>query len=164
MDRDRQSQAGLERRRHRFLHDRRKQNLVLTAPLLALAKTTTLRCLYLDFCPTATLTPHHTLRIYIQDAPNLQHALVSRAHGVADPEPAASGVIDQERSILRQGQYWYVIQSILAHSVFLQAVLRDQRASDALAFVAQSIRMNMSKLVVSTSKKLYATVPQASHS
>lgn len=46
-----------------------------------------------------------------QDASDLQHALVSRAHGVADSEPAPSVVLDEEWTFLWQGQHRYVMNS-----------------------------------------------------
>jgi hypothetical protein len=49
-----------------------------------------------------------------QDAPNIQHAPVPRAYGVADPEPAPSVVLDKGWPILWQGQHWYVMRPLFA--------------------------------------------------
>ena len=73
---------------------------------------TTLRNIYPDTSINYLIpTPNR------QDAPNLQHALLSRAYGVADPEPAPSVVFDEERTFLRKGQYRYVMQPILRRAL-----------------------------------------------
>jgi hypothetical protein len=93
------------------------------------ALTSPLRAFYKQYIRIFILTTHtlpysHTDTLNQQDAPNIQHALVSRAYGVADSEPAPSVVLDEERTFLWQGQHWYVMQPIFARSEFSALRLR----------------------------------------
>jgi hypothetical protein len=82
-----------------------------TKPYLSASRTSKQQPHNLDTRTHPTLVPQITT-FNQQDAPNVQHAPVSRAYGVADPEPAPSVVFDKGWTILWQGQHWYVMRPL----------------------------------------------------
>lgn len=89
----------------------------------------------------------YTCTHYRQHASHVQYAPVTRAHGVADSEPASSDVLDKERTLLWQIKHWCVTFCLFASYVHPESFPFEPGAvRSARCFIVQQQRQRAPRM------------------